>query len=197
MWTILKVSLLNLLQYCFCFIICFGGVFWPWGTWDVSFRTRDGTHTACVGRWRPNHWTAPHTFLFLSCMFRPMPLYSLFPDSSSHSPFPKIFFYCAFWIFTPIINKLLHILFSSIIFPPSLLVLSWKSYFRDYSFDVRWLMTSHNPYIVGAGGSFAIFFFFPFPLYQTSTPLRWVKIPPPLFFLIQRFMVLVYIYKSL
>ena len=81
---------------------------------------------------------------------------------------------------------------------PSLpFVLSWKSYFWDYSFEVRWLKTSHNPYIIGAGGSSAFFFFFHFHYYQTSTPLRWVKIPPPLFFLIHWFMVLDYIYKSL
>ena len=48
---------------------------------------------------------------------------------------------------------------------PSLpFVLSWKSYFWDYSFEVRWLKTSHNPYIIGAGGSSAFFFFFSFPL---------------------------------
>ena len=48
-------SLLNLLQYCFCFMFC--GFFWPRGMWDLSSPTRDRTLTYCIGRRSPNHWT--------------------------------------------------------------------------------------------------------------------------------------------
>ena len=50
MWTILK-SLLNLLQYCFCF------VFWPLGMWDLRSPTRDQTRIPCIVRQSRNHWT--------------------------------------------------------------------------------------------------------------------------------------------
>ena len=39
-------SLLNLLQFCFCYVLGF----WPWGMWDLSFSTRDQTHTLSMGR---------------------------------------------------------------------------------------------------------------------------------------------------
>ena len=32
-------------------------VFWLRGMWDLSSRTRDQTHTPCIGRRRLNHWT--------------------------------------------------------------------------------------------------------------------------------------------
>ena len=48
-------SLLNLLQYCFCFMLWFFG---HWGMWDLSSPTRDWTHTPCIGRQTLNHWTA-------------------------------------------------------------------------------------------------------------------------------------------
>ena len=46
-------SLLNLLQYCFCSVL----VFWWCVMWDLSFLTRDWTHTSCMGRQGLNHWT--------------------------------------------------------------------------------------------------------------------------------------------
>ena len=49
-------SLLNLLQYCFCFFYVL--VFWPWGMWDLGSRTRDQTRTPYIGRRSLNHWTA-------------------------------------------------------------------------------------------------------------------------------------------
>ena len=59
-------SLLNLLQYCFCFMFWF---FWPRGMWDLSSPNRDWTRTPCIGRWSLNHWTARevplHSFLNL------------------------------------------------------------------------------------------------------------------------------------
>ena len=55
MWTIFFKSLLNLLQYCFCFYVL---VFWPQGMWDFSSPTRDRTCTPRVGRQSFNHWTA-------------------------------------------------------------------------------------------------------------------------------------------
>ena len=47
-------SLLNLLQYCFCFTFCFlgrevCGILAP--------QHRDRTRTPCIGRWSLNHWT--------------------------------------------------------------------------------------------------------------------------------------------
>ena len=48
-------SLLNLLQYCFCFMFL---VFWPQGMWDLSSPTRDQTGTPRIGRWSLNHWPA-------------------------------------------------------------------------------------------------------------------------------------------
>ena len=51
-------SLLNLLQYCFCFMFCFlGFFFWLQGMWDLSSPTRDQTHTRCIRRESLNHWT--------------------------------------------------------------------------------------------------------------------------------------------
>ena len=48
-------SVLNLLQYCFCF---YALVFWPLGMWNLSSLTRDQTCTPCIGRQSLNHWTA-------------------------------------------------------------------------------------------------------------------------------------------
>ena len=47
-------SLLNLLQYCFCFMFWF---FWPQGMWDLSSLTGDQTRIPCIGRRSLNHWT--------------------------------------------------------------------------------------------------------------------------------------------
>ena len=47
-------SILNLLQYCYCFMFW---SFWPWGTWHLSSLTRDQTHNPCTGRQSLNHWT--------------------------------------------------------------------------------------------------------------------------------------------
>ena len=52
-------SLLNLLQYCFCFM------FWFFGLWDLSSLTRDQTHTLCIGRQSLNHWTSREVPLFV------------------------------------------------------------------------------------------------------------------------------------
>ena len=46
-------------------------VFWPRGMWDLSSPTRDRTHTRCIGRWSPNHWTArevPVDFLMMAIL---------------------------------------------------------------------------------------------------------------------------------
>jgi len=37
-------SLLNLFQYCLCYVGFFCLLFWWWGTWNLSSLTRDGTH---------------------------------------------------------------------------------------------------------------------------------------------------------
>ena len=52
MWIIL-----NLLQYCFCFMF-WVFFFWPWGMWYFISPTRDQTCTPCFRRWSLNHWTA-------------------------------------------------------------------------------------------------------------------------------------------
>ena len=56
MWTGLK-SLLNLLQYCFCFclFVCFGLL--AERHMGISSLNRDRTHTSCFGRQRLIHWT--------------------------------------------------------------------------------------------------------------------------------------------
>ena len=48
------MSLLNLLQYCFCFIVL---VLWLPGMWDRRSLTRDWTHSPWTKRWSLNHWT--------------------------------------------------------------------------------------------------------------------------------------------
>ena len=47
-------TLLNLLQYCFCFTFWF---IWPCDMWDLSSPTRNWTCTPCTGRQSLNHWT--------------------------------------------------------------------------------------------------------------------------------------------
>ena len=46
-------SLLNLLQYCFCFRRFF---FWSQGMWDLISLTRYQTCIPCIGKWSLNHW---------------------------------------------------------------------------------------------------------------------------------------------
>ena len=55
-WFFLK-SLLNLLQYCFSFMLVLF-VFWLWGVCDLSSPSRDYTCTPCIERQRLKHWTA-------------------------------------------------------------------------------------------------------------------------------------------
>ena len=62
-------SLLNLLQYCLCFMFWFFGCDWPRGVQNLSSPTRDWTHTPCIGRQSLNHWTVreiPYSLPFLS-----------------------------------------------------------------------------------------------------------------------------------
>ena len=47
-------SLLNLPQYCFCFLL---GFFRPWGIWNLSSLTRDQTHTPWPGKGSLNQWS--------------------------------------------------------------------------------------------------------------------------------------------
>ena len=50
-------SLLNLSQYCFCFMFWGFFFFCPWGMWDLSSPTRDQTHIPCTQRQGSlNHW---------------------------------------------------------------------------------------------------------------------------------------------
>lgn len=76
MWLVLlwslfkKKSLLNLLQYCFCFYTLF---FWLWGMWDPSSLTRDQTSTPWVGRQSLSLWTTregpPQHFKYFTLLF--------------------------------------------------------------------------------------------------------------------------------
>ena len=47
-------SLLNLLQYCFCFIFWFFG---PWDMWDLRSPSKDWTHSLCLERRSLSHCT--------------------------------------------------------------------------------------------------------------------------------------------
>ena len=43
-------------------------VFWSWSIWDLSFLTRDRTHTHYIGRWSLNHWSSrgfPYPVIFI------------------------------------------------------------------------------------------------------------------------------------
>ena len=48
------LSLLNLLQYCFCLF----WFFWPQGMWDLSSPTRNQICIPCIQRQSLNYWTA-------------------------------------------------------------------------------------------------------------------------------------------
>ena len=57
-------SLLNLLQYCFCFMFF---SFSPWGKWDLNSPSSNWTHIPCSGKQSLNHWAArevPALFYF-------------------------------------------------------------------------------------------------------------------------------------
>ena len=46
--------------------VCYVCIFWPQGTWDLSFLTRDWTLSPCIGRWSLNHWTAREVPIYLT-----------------------------------------------------------------------------------------------------------------------------------
>ena len=48
------MSLLNLLQYCFCFVVL---VLWLPGMWDLRSLIRDQTQSPWTKRWSLNHWS--------------------------------------------------------------------------------------------------------------------------------------------
>ena len=49
LFTFLNCHVLFLCIVLFCF--------WPWVIWDLSSLTQNQTHTHCIGRQNPNHWT--------------------------------------------------------------------------------------------------------------------------------------------
>ena len=63
-WTTFKVL------YEICYNIASVLAFWHWGTCDLSFLTKYQTHTPCIGRWRPKHWTTREVWapLFLKLL---------------------------------------------------------------------------------------------------------------------------------
>ena len=65
MWTIFKVLIEFVTMLLFHVL-----VFWLWSMWDLSFLTRNQTHTPCIGRRSLNHWTTgeiPIKIPFYSC----------------------------------------------------------------------------------------------------------------------------------
>ena len=73
MWAILKVFIEFITILLLFYVLGFGGSFWPWGMWDLSFLTRDQTHTLYIGKWNLNQWTKKEVlktlFLKCSCIF--------------------------------------------------------------------------------------------------------------------------------
>ena len=63
--------------------------------WDLSFLTRDWTHTPCIGKWSFNHWTTREILRLSSCWA------SLCPNAfKSHRPSGRtqVAFYCVWGI---------------------------------------------------------------------------------------------------
>ena len=56
MWTIFKVVIDFVKQYCFLFMFCCCFLFWLQGMWNLSSPNRDLTHTPCIRRWSLNQW---------------------------------------------------------------------------------------------------------------------------------------------
>ena len=52
-WTIFKVFI----EFVTVLFLVYALVFWLQGMWDLSFPSRDRTHTLCIGRQSLNHWT--------------------------------------------------------------------------------------------------------------------------------------------
>ena len=44
--------------------------YWPQSMWDLSFPTRNRTHTPCTGRWNLNHWTTREVPIIVSFIIR-------------------------------------------------------------------------------------------------------------------------------
>ena len=53
MWTIFK----DFIEFVAILLLFYILVFWPQGTWDLSFLTRDRISSPCIGRQSLNHWT--------------------------------------------------------------------------------------------------------------------------------------------
>ena len=72
-------SLLNLLQYCFCFMFDF----WLRSMWDLSSQTRDQTHTPCIEGQSLNHWTIREVLCgkFSNKKWNPGPISSIYPPA--------------------------------------------------------------------------------------------------------------------
>ena len=92
MWTMFLKSLLNLLQYFFCFCVL---VPWLQGMWDPSYLTRVQTHTLCTGRRSLKPWTSTEVpsegFLNITKVPEIICL-SCIKNNISKCLFPKVFF---------------------------------------------------------------------------------------------------------
>ena len=95
-------SLLNLLQYCFCFMFW---LFWPQCIWDLSSPTRDQTHTPCTGRWSLNHWTIwevpmqPFLIVLLDFCFSTSEPYTTLCKGMALLVFSSVQLLGCFWLF--------------------------------------------------------------------------------------------------
>ena len=103
-WTIFKVF--NLSQYCFCCVCVL--VFWSWGMWDLSSRTRDQTHIPCTGRWSLNHWTSREVSsvsLFLDLLWFTLDSW-IVCKVSKNSPLANLMASSLHWRFNTIFHSL-------------------------------------------------------------------------------------------
>ena len=103
-WTIFKVF--NLSQYCFCCVCVL--VFWSWGMWDLSSRTRDRTHIPCTGRWSLNHWTSREVSsvsLFLDLLWFTLDSW-IVCKVSKNSPLANLMASSLHWRFNTIFHSL-------------------------------------------------------------------------------------------
>ena len=62
-------------------------VFWPWGMWDLSYPSRDWTHTPCIRSQNSNYWTVRkvptiYVYLLFSHSIMSDPIYCSTPGFS-------------------------------------------------------------------------------------------------------------------
>ena len=91
MWTIFKVFT----EFVTTLFLLYVLVPWPRGMWDPSSPTRDRTHTPCIGRRSPNHWTAREVPVSIF-LVKVLHLFQLFLGRNCSHFFAILFIY--FWL---------------------------------------------------------------------------------------------------